>query len=125
VLTGNWTTAREFSALAGTLELCLRAVGILERDTHYRNLAPKGEPQLGRRGLYGSTGGTGIAHENLALLWVPNYSDGEHSLLEIAEKADMEFAVVSRAADRLRAAGLLEDAAAISEPHHQVEAATR
>src|SRR5690606_15095039 len=41
----------------GTLE---RIVDVLERDHVYQNLAPHGEPQLGRRGLYRALGGTGL-----------------------------------------------------------------
>jgi hypothetical protein len=43
----------------------------------------------------------------LALLWVLNLSDGEHSLLDIAERAGIRFTVVRQAADALAAAGLL------------------
>ena len=36
------------------------------------------EPQLGRRGLYGSMGGAGEGRVNeMALLWVLNLSDGD------------------------------------------------
>ena len=52
----------------------------------YRNQNPYCEPQLGRRNLYRATGG-GIGEEINALLWVLNLSDGEHSLLDIAERS--------------------------------------
>ena len=55
---------------------------------HLLNLCPKGEPQLGRRGLYPAIGGGKAPRRNMALLWVLNLSDGEHSLLDIAERAD-------------------------------------
>ena len=58
---------------AATWSTCSRATGV------YRNLNPKGEPQLGRRGLYDAIGGgTDGATLQLALLWVLNLSDGEH-----------------------------------------------
>ena len=50
------------------------------------NLNPKGEPQLGRRGLYASPGA-----EEMALLWVLNLSDGRTSLLDIAERSGLGF----------------------------------
>jgi aminopeptidase-like protein len=96
--------------LGGTLRLCLSALEILEENAVYINRFPKCEPQLGKRGLYNATGGAGIERENLAMLWVFNYSDGEHSLLEIADKAGMPFAVVRRAAERLREHGMFEGA---------------
>ena len=44
----------------------------------------------------------------MAMLWVLNLSDGTHSLLDIAERADIPFETVLAEADRLEAAGLLE-----------------
>jgi aminopeptidase-like protein len=102
--------------LGGTLALCLNVLEILELNSVYTNKLPKCEPQLGKRGLYNATGGAGIERENLAMLWVLNYSDGQHSLLEIAGKAGMPFSVVRRAAERLREHGMLEGA----ETAHQV-----
>ena len=43
----------------------------------------------------------------MALLWVLNLSDGDFSLLDIADRANMRFATIKHAADRLSAAGLL------------------
>jgi aminopeptidase-like protein len=92
-------------ALAGTYGALLDIVAVLEGDGRYRNLSPKGEPQLGRRGLYGAIGGR---EEELALLWVLNASDGSASLLDVAERSGMPFAVIREAADRLLEHGLLE-----------------
>ena len=95
-------------ALAGALRAYAAVLALLERNRTYRNLAPKGEPQLGRRGLYRSLGGeTGGRERELALLWVLNQSDGEHDLLAIAERAGMPFAAIADAADALVAAELL------------------
>ena len=60
---------------------------VLEADRRYVNLAPKGEPQLGRRGLYPTIGGAAAEEEQLAMLWVLNQSDGRHSLLDVAERS--------------------------------------
>lgn len=98
-------------SLAGSLAAYLRVLAVLEGDRTYRNLSPKGEPQLGRRGLYGSLGGGSAGKERqLALLWVLNQSDGTRSLLEIAERSGMPFARIREAADALREVGLLEEA---------------
>ncbi|MYB20564.1 MAG: DUF4910 domain-containing protein [Holophagales bacterium] len=77
----------------------------------YRNLEPFGEPQLGRRGLYGGLGGAGRKEFEIAMLWVLNQSDGEHSLDDIAERSGLPPGVVGEAADALREAGLLEELA--------------
>jgi aminopeptidase-like protein len=98
-------------ALTDTLDRCLQVFEILEHDAHYLNLNPKCEPQLGRRGLYtGVVGRTELPGYELALLWVLNLSDGDNSLLDIAERANMPFAVVRQAAADLRQAGLLDPA---------------
>lgn len=80
--------------------MLLEIVELIEHDTAWRNTAPYGEPQLGRRGLYG-------AGDREALLWVLNLSDGRHSLFEIAERSGRPFAAVVAAAAALRAVGLL------------------
>jgi aminopeptidase-like protein len=46
----------------------------------------------------------------MALLWVLNLSDGTHSLLDIAERAGLPFAVIREAARRLEQQALLERA---------------
>jgi aminopeptidase-like protein len=95
-------------ALADTLDTLVRTVVVLELNETYVNQNPKCEPQLGRRGLYGSLGGAhDAASLQMALLWVLNLSDGCHSLLDIAERAAMPFALLAHAAALLRRAGLL------------------
>ncbi len=103
--------------LADSLAKYLAVVEVIEHNRRYRNTNPKCEPQLGKRGLYGSMGGhkDTKAHE-MALLWVLNLSDGEHSLLDIAERADMEFGAVRAAAEALAGAGLLEECSVSPHP---------
>ncbi|HEV8241258.1 MAG TPA: DUF4910 domain-containing protein [Thermoanaerobaculia bacterium] len=102
------------AALAGSLRAYLAVAALLESNAalgayrRFRNLAPKGEPQLGRRGLYGSLGGTTAGREReLALLWVLNQSDGRQDLQAIAERAGMPLESITAAADALVAAKLL------------------
>ncbi len=90
-----------------SLTLLHRIVDIVDGNTRYQNLAPYGEPQLGKRGLYKAMGGTDIPNLQLALLWVLNLSDGSHSLLDIAERAQMPFATIRHAADLLLEGALL------------------
>lgn len=95
--------------LAESLAAVRGIVDVLEGNRRYRNLAPHGEPQLGKRGLYRATGGTAIPDLNLAMLWVLTLSDGEHDLVEIAERAKLPFTTIRFAADRLEEAGLLAE----------------
>src|SRR5690348_5017201 len=93
--------------LARSLRVCVAIFDVLEKDRRYCNLNPYCEPQLGRRNLYRSTGENATADDVFARLWVLNYSDGEHSLLDIAERSNLSFAAVSDAADALSEGGLL------------------
>jgi len=95
-------------SLADSLRACVDAVDVLEGNAIYVNQKPRGEPQLGRYGLYGKTGGN--SDVNMAMLWVLNLSDGRHSLLDIAERAQLSFSAIRRAADVLRDASLLAEA---------------
>jgi aminopeptidase-like protein len=97
--------------LADSLDKCLSALHVVDRNETYVSLNPKCEPQLGKRGLYGTIGGGHEGRElELALLWVLNQSDGLHSLLDVAERSALRFDLVGRAADALLEAGLLEPA---------------
>ena len=80
---------------------------MLENNGTYLNTSPYCEPQLGKRGLYRSTGGSSISDEINARLWVLNLSDGKHSLLGIAERSGLRFEAINRAAADLRECGLL------------------
>ena len=99
------------ASLGHTLTACLGVLEVLEGEATYVNQNPKCEPQLGKRGLYGSMGGHGGKREmEEALLWVLNMSDGNHGLLDIAERSGLEFSVVRSAAERLTQQGLLQEA---------------
>jgi aminopeptidase-like protein len=80
---------------------------ILERDRRYRNLSPFGEPQLGKRGLYPTTGGQAASDAVMAMLWTLAYSDGDHGTLDIAEISELTFAAIDEAAGKLAGAELL------------------
>jgi aminopeptidase-like protein len=94
-------------ALEESLSAVVELIHVLESDRRYVNLAPEGEPQLGRRGLYPTVGGPVAEREQLAMLWVLNQSDGQTSLLDIAERSGLPLAVIRDVALRLAAAELL------------------
>jgi len=97
-------------SLADSFLKCLKIFQILEGNRKYRNLNPRCEPQLGKRGLYGALGGQQDAvADQMAMLWILNLSDGSHTLLDIAYRANMDFRTILAAADALRDKGLLEE----------------
>ena len=85
---------------------------VLEGNGTYVNLNPKGEPQLGRRGLYHeiSSGAPGAeATIERAVLWVLSLSDGGNTLLDISDRSAIPFPVIRKAADALAERGLLAE----------------
>ena len=96
------------SALEDSFAKCRVVFEILENNAKYVNRNPKCEPQLGRRGLYNQIGGqTDGKLKELAILWVLNFSDGQHSLLDIAERSNLSFDLLHDAAQTLLEHGLL------------------
>ena len=94
--------------LAQSYRLIALTLDVIEHNAVFLNTMPKCEPQLGKRGLYDAIGGQkDVAAKSMAMLWVLNLSDGEHSLLDIAERANLPFAVIDDAARRLADKGLL------------------
>ena len=96
-------------ALAESLRRLLQIVEVLEKNRRYLNLNPRCEPQLGRRGLYRQMGGTSSSGSEEAMLWVLNFSDGAHSLLDIAERSKLELANLAEAAEVLATNELLRE----------------
>jgi aminopeptidase-like protein len=94
--------------LGEAYDTVLKVIDVLEGNGRFVNLNPKCEPQLGRRGLYRTVGGS-LDRESveMALLWVLNLSDGEHDLLEIAARARLPFGAVREAAGALLAHDLV------------------
>ncbi len=96
-------------ALGSSFHAYMAVFDVLETNAAYVNLSPKGEPQLGRRGLYRAIGaGHGANVDELSLLWVLNLSDGEHTLVDVAEQSGLPYAQVRDAARNLVEHDLLE-----------------
>jgi aminopeptidase-like protein len=96
--------------LADSFARCLSILHVLENNKTYLNQNPKCEPQLGKRGLYEAIGGGANGKlQQLALLWVLNLTDGNASLLDIAERSGIDFDLVKGATDALVKHNLLEE----------------
>ena len=99
-------------SLQDSFEKTSQALLFLEADRTYVNLKPRGEPQLGRRGLFEAVRGGGDPRAiEMAMLWVLSLSDGATSILRIAERAKLAFESVCEAATALAEAGLLLETA--------------
>jgi aminopeptidase-like protein len=97
-------------ALADSFSIYWQTIEILEANKRYMNTNPYCEPQLGKRGLYNLFGGNqNTQGSQMAMLWVLNLSDGEHSLLNIAERAKMSFFSIAQVADVLSEHHLLTE----------------
>jgi aminopeptidase-like protein len=96
--------------LAASYRMLTDVIDIVEEDWTPLNLHPKGEPQLGRRGLYAVLGGDkSTGARAMAMLWVLNLADGTNSLLAIAERSGFPFAEIAQTARLLRDHGLLAE----------------
>ncbi len=95
--------------LEESLDLIISIIRIIENNETFINLCPKGEPQLGKRGLFKKIGGESETKDfQMALLWVLNQSDGENSLLDISIKSKLNFDLIKKSADELVAVNLLQ-----------------
>jgi aminopeptidase-like protein len=95
-------------SLEDSFNKAVSILDVLENNHTYVNLNPKCEPRLGKRGLYRKMGGQANAtNSELAMLWTLNFSDGQHSLLDIAEKSGLKFSALHEAATALREHDLL------------------
>ena len=94
--------------LARSYEIVCRTIDILETNCSPVNLLPHCEPQLGKRGLYEAMGGDNQRVERqMAMLWVLNLADGEHSLLDMAERSGVRYALIREIASLLEENALL------------------
>ena len=94
--------------LGDSFRLFLEVFDLLEGNATYVNLSPKGEPQLGKRGLYRSVGGG--SSQEAALLWVLSLSDLRGTTCWRSWRSGLHFAAVREAADWLLDADLLAPA---------------
>ena len=104
-------------SLADSFSLYLAVLDILENNKKYLNQNPKCEPQLGKKGLYHRIGRRDDSKAfQLAMLWVLNMSDGNHTLLDIADRSCLEFDLIKDAAGTLAEHSLLQEFTGETQP---------
>lgn len=95
------------SGLLGGYQALQQAVAVIEN-----NVFPKvkvfGEPQLGKRGLYPTLSTKDSTTRLRAMMDLISYSDGEHSLLQIAELVGQPVLELRKILDLLIDKGLVE-----------------
>jgi aminopeptidase-like protein len=99
-------------ALDQSYAMLATLLDLLDGNYTYARTDGRGEPQLGRRGLYRAIAGQKEAGgpNQMDLLWLLNLADGKHSLLDVAERADVPFARLQAAAKLALEAKLILEA---------------
>jgi aminopeptidase-like protein len=83
----------------------------LEISGHYINQKPYGEPCLSKYGLYPTLS---IPDSSLRrididrMLWILNYSDGSHDMMDIADKCECHVEDLRPLLEKLENAGLIK-----------------
>lgn len=96
------------NSLAESLDAFSHIVDLIERNQYYISHAPYGEPQLGKRGLYGTLGGNrDDVNDMMAKLWLLNSADGKRGLFSTAQKSGIPYETLQDVADLLIEKGLI------------------
>jgi len=83
-------------SLAESIRAAARIVSLIDRNRTPMSHV-KGEPRLGKRGLYGDLGGSRPGEFEHALLWVLSLADGAHDLVAMAKRSGLRFELLDRA----------------------------
>jgi len=97
--------------LEASLNAYLFIANILDHNIVYVNQFPKCEPHLGKRDLYKAINAENDQETELrkmAMLWCLNLSDGNHSLLDIADRAAIPFELMKEVGEILEEKGLVK-----------------
>jgi aminopeptidase-like protein len=99
------------AALDESFAMVAAIVDLLQDNRTLTRVDGRGEPQLGRRGLYRAIAGQsdGGGATQLDLLWVLNLADGRHTLLDMAARAKVPFTRLVAAARLALDAQLVEE----------------
>ena len=111
-------TFEKYIMVISALEDCFedtRNKEIIQKDQSkkdeliFKNIYPKCEPNLGKRGLYDLIGAkkSGL-DDKMPIFWVLNFSDGENSLLDISKRSKIKLEDIKLAAERLVKSGLIQ-----------------
>lgn len=81
-----------FTAFKESIEFYLKVILCFESFGKYENLTPHCEPMLGKRNLYDSIGAANKTNQTQnAFLYLLSFSDGNHDLVDIANKMEISM----------------------------------
>lgn len=88
--------------LNSSYEIVAKIIDVIENVWKPVSTVQFCEPQLGKRGLYQAIGGDSQrAERQLAMLWVLNLADGQHTLEDIAARSGLDLAVIREISELL------------------------
>ena len=92
-----------FNSLLESIDIYFKSILSIEMNHKYINLFPYGEPNLGKRGMYSLVNEDikKIQKQRSRMMWLLNMSDGNHSLADIAYKANCSILDLHKIADQL------------------------
>jgi aminopeptidase-like protein len=97
-------------ALTASLHMYQQMIEVLEANRWWQSTAPYGEPRLGPRGLYPTTGAAADAARVVGdMMHVLNFADGTRDLLGIADRGKRPMWLLVPIAEQLAGAGLLRE----------------
>ncbi len=94
------------TGLAGGLAVLQECILLID-DRRCWIATQRGEPQLGRRGLYPTLSYRGSADHVRDLMNILAYCDGEHTVLDLVERLELEHSAVTSIIDTLLSADLV------------------
>lgn len=96
------------SGMSRSLEAYLRVVQTLEMNCRPRRTNPYGEPQLGKRGLYSKLVMPNVEDYIAKLLNILCFADGEHDLIDIANRLNCPVWELRQPLEKLVEADLIK-----------------
>ena len=93
--------------MQGAYDVCVKVINALEYNAHYQ-MTCKGEPQLGKRGLYPTVSKKGSYDAVRAMTNFIAYADGQNDLMEISDKIHQPIDVLISIVEKLLDAKLLQ-----------------
>jgi aminopeptidase-like protein len=96
------------SSMLESLDVFLKIIYVLEKDLKYKNLKPFGEPFFSKYGLQSSTGAARKGSDHVRKIkYILSFSDGFHSIMDIADKMGIPIWELETAINDLMKAELL------------------